>query len=85
MSINTNEVTLVGKIESGFTFNHQFFGEGFYATKVSIARKSGIVDYIPVIVSERLMDTSENYTGMYIHIHGELRSYNRTNRIGESK
>lgn len=44
---------------------------------VSVNRLSNFVDYIPVMVSERLIDTTQNYIGQYIYVTGQFRSYNR--------
>lgn len=72
-----NQVTIAGKIVSGFTFSHEVYGEGFYMIDVSVNRLSNFVDYIPVMVSERLIDTTQNYIGQYIYVTGQFRSYNR--------
>ncbi len=34
-------------------------------------------DRIPVMVSERLIDITQDYVGEYVEIHGQFRSYNR--------
>ena len=44
---------------------------------VSVDRLSDSTDIIPVMVSERLLDVSEDYKGMKISITGQFRSYNR--------
>ncbi len=72
-----NQVTIAGKIVSGFQFSHEVYGEGFYMVDVSVNRLSNFVDYIPVMVSERLIDTTQNYIGQYIYVTGQFRSYNR--------
>ena len=50
-----NQVALVGEIVSDFTYSHEVYGEGFYMVEVSVNRLSNFVDYIPVMVSERLI------------------------------
>ena len=45
--------------------------------EVSVNRLSNFVDRIPVMVSERLIDVRENYTGQYVYITGQFRSFNR--------
>jgi len=75
--IENNQVEIMGKIASGFTFSHQVFGEGFYMVDVLVKRLSDSEDKIPVMISERLIDVSENYEGEYIHVCGQFRSYNR--------
>ncbi len=72
-----NQVTIAGKIVSGFEFSHEVYGEGFYMVDVSVNRLSNFVDYIPVMISERLLDTTRNYIGQYIYVTGQFRSYNR--------
>ena len=45
--------------------------------EVSVSRLSDFVDYIPVMVSERLIDVKADYTGQYIYVSGQFRSFNR--------
>ena len=75
--IENNQVSVMGKIASDFTFSHQVFGEGFYMMELLVKRLSDSEDRIPVMVSERLIDVTQNYEGEYISIHGQFRSYNR--------
>ena len=53
------------------------FGEGFYLTDVVVKRLSESEDRIPVMVSERLVDVTQDYEGEYIQVFGQFRSYNR--------
>ena len=75
--IENNQVSIMGKIDTPFTFSHQVFGEGFYTMELLVKRLSDSEDRIPVMVSERLVDVSQDYVGEYIEIHGQFRSYNR--------
>lgn len=75
--IENNQVSIMGKIDTGFTFSHQVFGEGFYVMDLIVKRLSDSEDRIPVMVSERLLDVTQDYVGEYIEIHGQFRSYNR--------
>ena len=75
--IENNQVEIMGKIASRFTFSHQVFGEGFYLVDVMVKRLSESQDIIPVMVSERLVDVSQDYQGEWICISGQFRSYNR--------
>ena len=54
--IENNQVSIMGKIDTGFTFSHQVFGEGFYTMELLVRRLSDSEDRIPVMVSERLLD-----------------------------
>ena len=75
--IENNQVVIMGEIVSPFTFSHQVFGEGFYLVDVMVKRLSESQDIIPVMVSERLVDVSQDYQGGWICISGQFRSYNR--------
>ena len=75
--IENNQVTVMGEIISGFTYSHEIFGEGFYMVDVRCMRLSESYDIIPVMISERLLDVTADYTGELICINGQFRSYNR--------
>ena len=75
--IENNQVSIMGKIASSFTFSHQVFGEGFYLVDILVKRLSDSEDRIPLMVSERLVDVTQDYEGEYIMVQGQFRSYNR--------
>ena len=75
--IENNRVCIIGEIVSEFTFSHEVFGEGFYIANVSVNRLSDMVDVIPLMISERLIDVTKDYRGMKIEVAGQFRSYNR--------
>ena len=64
--IENNQVTVAGKIASEFTFSHQVLGESFYMTELLVKRLSDSEDRIPVMVSERLGDATQDYIGVII-------------------
>lgn len=68
---------MLGEIVSDFTFSHEVYGEGFYMVEIAVNRLSNFMDYIPLMVSERLIDTKQNYIGQKIYVTGQFRSYNR--------
>ncbi len=72
-----NQVTITGEIVSDFQYSHEVFGEGFYMVEVSVNRLSNFADIIPMMISERLIDTQHSYIGQYIRVDGQFRSYNR--------
>jgi primosomal replication protein N len=72
-----NQVTIMGEIVSDFVYSHEVYGEGFYTVEVSVSRLSNFVDYIPVMVSERLVNVQENFEGQYVAVTGQFRSFNR--------
>lgn len=75
--IENNRVCIIGEVVSEFAFSHEVFGEGFYIANVSVNRLSDMVDIIPLMISERLVDVTQDYRGMKIEVSGQFRSYNR--------
>ena len=45
--IENNQVSITGKIVTGFTFSHQVYGEGFYTMDLLVKRLSDSEDRIP--------------------------------------
>lgn len=75
--IENNRVSIIGEVVSDFKFSHEVFGEGFYLVSVSVNRLSDMVDIIPLMISERLIDVTKDYKGMKLEVSGQFRSYNR--------
>lgn len=75
--IENNKVGIIGEVLSDFKFSHEVFGEGFYMIDVSVNRLSSQADVIPLMISERLVDISQDYKGKNIEVIGQFRSYNR--------
>ncbi|MDO4473105.1 MAG: single-stranded DNA-binding protein [Eubacteriales bacterium] len=75
--IANNQVTIMGEVASEFIFSHEVFGEGFYMVDILVRRLSNSEDRIPLMVSERLIDVTQDYRGEYIMASGQFRSYNR--------
>ena len=73
-TIENNKVSVIGKIVSDFTFSHEVFGEGFYLVDLEVNRLSDQADVIPLMVSERLVDVTENYQGCTVEAIGQFRS-----------
>ena len=71
--IENNQVTIMGEVVSEFTFSHEVFGEGFYMVEVLVRRLSNSDDRIPLMVSERLIDVTQDYRGEYIMVTGQFR------------
>ena len=75
--LKNNQVSIVGEIISDFQYSHEVYGEGFYMVEVAVSRLSNFSDYIPLMISERLIDTSQSYIGQKVYVTGQFRSYNR--------
>lgn len=72
-----NKVTLSGEIVSNFEFSHEVYGEGFYTAMIAVERKSGQKDILPIMVSDRLVDAKADWTGRFVKVSGQFRSYNK--------
>ena len=72
-----NQVTVVGIMESDFAFSHDFSGEKFYTATLAVERMSGTKDYLPITVSEKLIDSKCTYVGHPVCVIGQFRSYNQ--------
>lgn len=72
-----NSVTICGSIASPFYICFINNGVGYYRIYVETPRYSGTVDTIPVIVRDNMIETSNDLSGRFIYIKGELRSRNR--------
>lgn len=80
-NLENNQVTICGEIISEFSYSHQLYGEKFYAVNVKVPRYSDNSDTLPVIVSERLVDTREDLIGLFVRVEGQFRSYNRHDEV----
>lgn len=75
--LETNKVTLIGKISTDFQYSHTIFGEDFYKFNIEVSRLSNNVDLLPIIISERLLNDEPFAIGDKVIVGGQLRSYNR--------
>ena len=66
--IENNQVTVIGTVVSEFTYSHEVFGEGFYMVDILVRRLSSSNDRIPVMVSERLIDVTQDYRNRCIMV-----------------
>ena len=69
--LDNNQVSVFGEVISSFSFSHEVFGEGFYLVTVAVKRLSNSFDYIPLMVSERLIDVKQDYRGMFFEVTGQ--------------
>lgn len=77
-----NQVEIMGEVVSDFEFNHEVYGEGFYKSELAVIRNSGYSDYIPIVVSERLLDVNADWRGQWLKINGTFRSFNKHTDTG---
>ncbi|MFA5449362.1 MAG: single-stranded DNA-binding protein [Clostridia bacterium] len=77
MLMNNNLVTLSGTITEEPRYSHQVFGEGFYESELKVSRLSEQSDYIPITVSDRLLQSASFSPGSAVSVTGQFRSYNK--------
>ncbi len=75
--IDSNMVTLVGKVAGEKEFSHEMYGEGFFNYRLEIPRLSEAADLLPLTISERLLFDSKLNVGDTVKVEGQLRSYNK--------
>ena len=80
-NICRNFAQLCGVISAAPTFSHESRGESFYTFPIEVARLSGTVDTVNVIMRSQLMENLELTEAEKIYVTGELRSFN--NKSGE--
>lgn len=71
-----NSVSLSGEVVEAPKFSHEVYGEKFFEITLSVKRLSGMVDLLPVSVSEHLLRGVD--AGNRITVVGQFRSYNKT-------
>lgn len=77
-----NRVVIEGEITSEFELEWEFHGEGFYKVYLAIPRINGDKwDYIPCLVSDRLVDVKLNMVGSIVRIKGEIRTHNKDYKL----
>ena len=74
--VETNRAVLQGHVLTGLEFSHKSYGESFYLFEMGVYRKSGYIDEIKVIISERLLWKVDIEVNDRIKIEGQVRTYN---------
>ena len=74
--MESNVAELCGVVLSELRFSHKTYGEIFYAFVLGIERRSGYIDEINIMVSERLIFDNPPREGDFVEIKGQIRTYN---------
>lgn len=80
--MKTNEVRIDGIVYTAPRFSHAVLGEKFYIFDLAVRRKSGVMDYIPVTVSDRAFDIDSIVAGTSLALASSFRSYNKHTEKG---
>lgn len=74
--MESNIAELCGAVLSDLKFSHKTYGEIFYIFVLGIERRSGYIDEINVMVSERLIFENPPRINDFVEIKGQVRTYN---------
>ena len=74
--MESNIAELCGAVLSDLKFSHKTYGEIFYTFVLGIERRSGYIDEINIMVSERLIFENPPRVNDFVEIKGQVRTYN---------
>lgn len=74
--MKNNEMKLAGEIKTEPVFYKEIDGDNYYIIHLEVLRKSNVVDLLPVLVDECMLDNIS--IGSYLYIVGEIKTYNET-------
>ncbi len=74
--MESNIAELCGVVISDLIYSHKTYGEIFYTFELGIERRSGYIDEINIMVSERLIFDNPPKKGDFVEIKGQIRTYN---------
>ena len=74
--MESNIAELCGSVLSELKFSHKTYGEIFYTFVLGIERRSGYIDEINIMVSERLIFENPPRVNDFVEIKGQVRTYN---------
>ena len=82
MLVNKNQVKLRGTIVGEPEFSHETHDEKFYYMTCESERRSGNIDALRIMVSEKLFN--EDLNGQVVEIEGQIRTFNIPKGDGKS-
>lgn len=74
--MESNIAELCGAVLSELKYSHKTYGEIFYTFVLGIERRSGYIDEINIMVSERLIFDNPPKVNDFVEIKGQVRTYN---------
>lgn len=78
--LDKNSVLVAGHI-SGLKYDFSCNKEKFYKGTIFAKRMSDKVDKLPVVISEKRLDSEFDYEGQFVEITGEYRSVNKDGKL----
>jgi len=77
MDLKNNLTLLQGTASAEPLFSHESYGQMFYQLPLAVARNSGTVDTLRIIVCNKLLETCPATVGGSYAVSGEIRTYNQ--------
>ena len=74
--MESNIAELCGVVLSELEFSHKTYGEAFYTFVLGVERRSGYMDELNVMVSERLILDHPPQVDQFFEVKGQVRTYN---------
>lgn len=76
MEHTANHVILRGSLAELPQFSHENHGRRFFRLLLNVARLSGTVDTLPVIIEESVLNSADLSSGEMLTVTGQIRSHN---------
>lgn len=86
-TMNANQVWISGRLKDEFEYRYGIHENKFYQNKIEVARETGKIDSIPIVVSKKiLLDifNGEELKDKYVEICGHFRSRNIVDAEGRN-
>lgn len=83
--MKNNKVTLIGQIADKLVFSHEIYGNKFYNFKIDCRRPSGVIDTLPVTISEKIVNIKNLEKGLNVKLDAQLRTYNNYYHDGKQQ
>ncbi len=75
----SNKAWIRGTMEKNLEYSHNVGKEKFYKTRVKVPRKSGVEDFVPIVVSEKYLPENfrEIFFNQNIEVGGQFHSFRK--------
>ena len=77
MEHKTNEIILRGMLQGLPQFSHENHGKKFYRFYLEVPRLSGVVDVLPVVAEQQVLEMIDPTGGQMLTVIGQIRSHNQ--------
>ena len=72
----TNQIILRGTLQALPEFSHENHGRRFFRFFLEVPRLSGVVDLLPIIAEDRVLEAMDLSAGEMLTVTGQIRSHN---------